>query len=281
MEKTRDQILEKRPFYGPILGFYTRVFQAQEQSRPQGFIDPICIDSSMPEKKCTPAIPLIGPDEWGIDQNASARLLETICDIAATQTRELSETAVALKAAVADRRIDLKMLFDALLTSDDDVLSLIARTAGIHVHYLVMLTFLSIAPSIEIYAGRLAPCLENHPHEKGYCPVCGNSPDLFFLDENGNRHLKCWFCGHAWELGRLGCVFCGNNDPDTRQYFFSPEEKEYRVDVCDQCHRYVKGVDTRHLDRPFVPKMERVATLHLDIKAREAGYHGLSRNFTG
>jgi FdhE protein len=263
------------------MDFYTRVFQAQEEIRPRRVIDPLCIDSSVLEKKRTHAMPLIGPDEWVIDETAAARLLKIICDIAAKQTRELSDASAALKFAMIDERIDLKTLFDALLTRDDDLVSAIARTAGIHVHYLVMLTFLSIAPFIEVHAGRLASCLEKHPHEKGYCPVCGNFPDLFFLDENGSRHLTCGFCSHVWNKGRLGCVFCGNKDPETWQYFFSPDEKEYRVDVCDHCHRYVKGVDTRLLDRPFVPKMEQVATLHLDIKAGEAGYHSVSKNVTG
>jgi hypothetical protein len=35
-------------------------------------------------------------------------------------------------------------------------------------------------------------------------------------------------------------------------------------------------VDIRHLDRPFFPKIELAATLHLDIKAKEAGYTGLA-----
>ena len=74
----------------------------------------------------------------------------------------------------------------------------------------------------------------------------------------------------------MGCLFCDTRDPDLQQYFFSSEEKEYRVDVCDACRKYLKGVDVRHLDRPFFPKIELAATMHLDIKAREAGYISLS-----
>ncbi|MCP4718541.1 MAG: formate dehydrogenase accessory protein FdhE, partial [Desulfobacteraceae bacterium] len=69
-----------------------------------------------------------------------------------------------------------------------------------------------------------------------------------------------------------GCVFCDSTDKEDQHYFFSNEEKEYRVYMCDNCHNYIKLVDLRQLDRAFFPKLEQITTLHLDYKAQEQGY---------
>jgi FdhE protein len=55
-------------------------------------------------------------------------------------------------------------------------------------------------------------------------------------------------------------------------YLYSEEEKEYRLDACDSCRTYIKTVDTRVIDRRTYPALEQIASLHLDLKASEAGY---------
>ncbi|MDT8379183.1 MAG: formate dehydrogenase accessory protein FdhE [Desulfotignum sp.] len=276
MEKSREQILKRKPAYADILNFYVQVFQAQDETRQQLVMDPISIDPSLLEKKLRHDIPLIDPAEFLIDEKAAVQLMTTLCDKAQNQNHALSQAAIALQTAIADFRIDLPQVFDALLNSDGAVLSSFSEIIGISPQHLIMFTYLSMAPAIETCADQLTGYLKNRSHEKGYCPICGNHPDLFFLDDKGKRHLKCSFCSHCWDVARIGCIFCENKDPDTRQYFFSSEEKEYRVDVCERCQKYIKGVDIRYLDREFFPKMELVATMHLDINAREAGYTSLA-----
>jgi FdhE protein len=276
MENSRTQILKKRPAYTDILNFYVQVFQAQEENRQQILMDPISIDPPLVEKKIRHDMPLIDSKEFMIDQKAAVQMMTTLCDIAQNQHNALSQAAVSLQTAMTDSRIDPGQFFDALLNSDGEMLSSFSETIGISSEHLIMFTYLSMAPSVETCAEQLSGYLKNRSHGKGYCPICGNFPDLFFLDDKGKRHLKCSFCSHSWEVARMGCLFCDSKDPESHPYFYSPEEKEYRVDVCDACRKYIKGVDIRHLDRPFVPKIELAATLHLDIKAKEAGYTSLS-----
>ena len=64
-------------------------------------------------------------------------------------------------------------------------------------------------------------------------------------------------------------------------YFYSEEEKEYRVDVCDGCGKYIKTVDIRKTDRLLYPPLEQVSTLHLDIQAREKGLKSVNPSFPG
>ncbi|MCP4691801.1 MAG: formate dehydrogenase accessory protein FdhE, partial [Desulfobacterales bacterium] len=95
---------------------------------------------------------------------------------------------------------------------------------------------------------------------------------LSVLRDQGARGLVCGFCSHEWASKRIYCPFCENTDSETLQYFYSDDEKEYRVDVCDKCKNYVKTMDLNKCDRIFHPPLELVSTLHLDMKARESGY---------
>ena len=93
-----------------------------------------------------------------------------------------------------------------------------------------------------------------------------------FEGEVGERFLLCGFCWHKWSSKRLYCPFCDNTDNKTLNYLYSEEEKEYRIDLCDKCKKYIKTIDTRKTERIIYPPLEQVATLHLDIKAKEMKY---------
>ena len=93
----------------------------------------------------------------------------------------------------------------------------------------------------------------------------------YVIRGEGERFLVCSFCSHEWRTARIGCPFCENKDQKTLHYFFSDEEKDYRVHVCDQCKKYVKTIDTRKMERPFHLRVEQISTLHLDMLAQEKG----------
>ena len=54
--------------------------------------------------------------------------------------------------------------------------------------------------------------------------------------------------------------------------FYSEEDKEARVDLCNQCKKYIKTVDIREVERLVYPALEHISNLHLDIKAQEMGF---------
>ncbi len=159
------------------------------------------------------------------------------------------------------------------MNSSIAVLDDIAESLSFPVHDLIFFAFNAISPSLQAGATQLNSYLKEAPeYNTGYCPVCGNTPDFSYFDGEGKKNLVCSFCSHTWRTRRMGCVFCESNDADLQNYFFSDEEKEYRVYLCDECRRYLKTVDLRQLHRTFVPKLEQIATLHLDMIAQEKGY---------
>ena len=183
----------------------------------------------------------------------------------------MSSAAETIFAASENKKLDFNELYTALLNDDDASFGNIASRLKTPKDVLAFITYNSIKPSVSLYAQSVSKYLDN-PWEKGYCPVCGNLPVISTFESDGERFLVCGFCWHKWAVTRLFCPFCENKESDTLHYFFSEEEKEYRVDVCDKCGKYIKNVDTRIIDRFVYPPLEQIATLHLDIMAKEKGF---------
>jgi len=277
IKQTTDAIKKIRPVYQPILDFYSQVFLAQEESRSQIDLSSIIISPDLLAMKQESQLPLIDPSEFLIDTKETSLLFSKLCDLAHDLAPELSKGAKVLKNALEEKKFDLETVVTAILNNQASVLEQQVEKSGGQVAELMFFTYSSMVPSIQTCSEQLETYLTSLPEmKKGYCSICGNKPDMAFFDEDGKRHLKCSFCSHKWEVGRMGCVFCENNDKDQQLYFFSNEEDEYRVNLCDHCQQYIKVVDLRKMDRPFFPGLEMVSSLHLDIKAREKGYTNTS-----
>lgn len=277
IKKTADLIKKIRPSYQSILEFYSRVFQAQEQSKVNIQLPPVVIEADLLKIKQKNQMPLIDQSEFVFDLKEASLLFEKICDLAHDFAPKLSLNAKLLKKASKENIFDLEVLFSAILNNQSLTLHDLSKLLNVAETELVLFGYMSLAPGIQICSEQLEAYLKSMPDlKKGYCPVCGNHPDLAFLDEDGKRHLKCCFCSHQWETVRMGCVFCENNDKDMQHYFFSDQEKEYRVALCDNCNNYIKLVDLRQIDRGFFPNLEMVTTIHLDMKATQKGYKSKS-----
>jgi FdhE protein len=74
-----------------------------------------------------------------------------------------------------------------------------------------------------------------------------------------------------WRCQRIGCPFCGNEDPYTWTYYPS-DDKVYRLYVCDACQGYLKTVDQREQAEPLMLATERILTASMDAAAADAGY---------
>ncbi len=269
LKQTAQTISNLRPAYREILDFYKEVFRVQEESLKDIQLPPIMIEPGLLKIKQKNELPLIDPSEFLIDLKSATRTFADICDLATDLAPELSFNARFLKKTLSETAFDLEPLFSALLNRHEKVIQDISRLLDVPAAELSLFGYLSMAPGIRACREQLETYLANAPElQKGYCPVCGNPPDLGFLDQDGGQHLHCSFCNHEWKSGRMGCVFCKNNEKDMQHYFFNEEEKEYRVKLCDHCRRFIKLVDLRRMDREF----ERITTLHLDIQAREKGY---------
>jgi FdhE protein len=187
---TADIIKQARPAYAAILDFYSRVFAAQEKSKERIKIPPVQVDPDLLTIRKKNTLPLMDPSEFRIDRDAAVALLMDICDLARAWAPHLAEDAAVTKTTVQDGRIDPDALFSALLDSRFEPLEQTALAVGVSAQHLSMIFLLCMAPSIEIAAQEMKGYLVPDSGLKNRtCPVCGNGPDMGFLDDKGSRHL--------------------------------------------------------------------------------------------
>jgi formate dehydrogenase maturation protein FdhE len=123
-------------------------------------------------------------------------------------------------------------------------------------------------------------------HNERLCPFCGGMPQVSFLQireatsESGNRDLVCATCTINWSFRRVACAHCGEERPTKLGYFHTPEYDHIRIEACDTCKHYIKGVDLTRLGFA-VPLVDEVAAAALDVWANEHGYTKIELNLLG
>jgi FdhE protein len=131
----------------------------------------------------------------------------------------------------------------------------------------------SLRPALEKVTELYGDTVRRSEWSEGYCPICGREPKIGEIREDeGTRYLFCNQCGFEWGYRRIKCPFCGNEEQQTLAYFTIEEDERYRVDVCNECKRYIKIIDFRSTKEKADLDVEDNATLHLDMLANDEGY---------
>lgn len=272
IQKAAASLKALLPEYGALLSFYEQLCMAQENNKLQISLDPIVIAPEVLQLKHRERLPLVDVTEFVFDASAGQDLLGQICEIIRVSDNEMAAAAVRVATAVGGE-IEIEPLFRHLLSGDDAYFTDTAGRIGSDKNTLAFIAYNSLKPSLTVCAEQLSAYLTDHTEWKsGYCPVCGNLPAIALLDPDGRRFLSCSFCWHEWPMPRVYCPFCSNTDGKKLNYLYSETEKTFRLDCCEQCRKYIKVIDARSAGRVVYPPLEQVASLHLDIKAREAGF---------
>ena len=118
------------------------------------------------------------------------------------------------------------------------------------------------------------------------CPFCGGRGQVSVLRtrepsaESGGRELLCSTCLTAWPFKRVLCANCDEERPALLGYFHTPAYDHVRIEACDTCKHYIKGVDLTRLGLA-VPVVDEVAAAPLDVWAHEHGYTKIELNLVG
>jgi FdhE protein len=124
------------------------------------------------------------------------------------------------------------------------------------------------------------------PRAENCCRFCLGKPQVSFLSiseqgsESGNRNLVCATCLSSWTFRRVVCAFCLEERPFKLSYFNTEEYAHMRIEACDTCKHYIKGVDLTRLGYA-VPLVDEVAAAALDLWAAEKGYSKIEMNLIG
>jgi FdhE protein len=115
------------------------------------------------------------------------------------------------------------------------------------------------------------------------CPRCAALPVAAVLREEGHgakRFLLCALCLQEWECLRIVCPVCGEQDFDTLPVYTAEQFSQVRIDACDRCRHYIKTIDLTK-DGLAVPCVDDIASVSLDLWARERGYTRIKNNVLG
>lgn len=118
---------------------------------------------------------------------------------------------------------------------------------------------------------------EDRPHD---CPWCGSPPTVAVLREEGHgarRLLVCGWCDQEWPARRIRCLACDESRFDALPVFSAEALAAVRVDLCETCGVYIKTMDMTR-DGSALPLVDDLATLPLDLWARDHGYRRLRAN---
>ncbi|MFN2520031.1 MAG: formate dehydrogenase accessory protein FdhE [Candidatus Limnocylindria bacterium] len=277
------------PPLGPVAAFHDeRLAELERRPAPDVSIE---IDRGAAESALSEGIPLLERAVLSVN-------MDDVADELRRLALNLAETAVpgspaALSAErLAEANIDLEGLLAASLSDDRDATAGAAKRAEVDAAALHELLGLALQPFLWEAATELAATLPLDTWDRGYCPVCGAWPALAELvGPERRRVLRCGRCGGAWSWLVLLCPYCGNDDhrtlgsrtpvPDV-----PADEKDAasqlkaardasaisRIDSCERCHGYLKAIGAYASNAPARLLAEDVATLYLDLVAREAGY---------
>ncbi len=172
-----------------------------------------------------------------------------------------------LAAAVTDRRT---LLGNALASNEppDDETGFCARA------------FLEPLVTSLAAADSRTPQSWTHAH----CFECGASAGVAVLrdlpEALGRRSLVCSLCATEWRFKRLTCAHCGETEANQLLTHTADSVAHVRIDECKSCGRYLKTVDLR-IRGDAVPVVDELATVELDLWARDRGLEKLQPNVLG
>lgn len=124
------------------------------------------------------------------------------------------------------------------------------------------------------------------PRKESSCPFCGGNPQLSVIQikesssGSGGRDLMCSTCLTVWPYRRVVCANCGEERPAKLGYYHSPDYDHIRVEACESCHHYLKGIDLTLVGLAD-PLVDEVAGAPLDLWAIERGYTKIELNLVG
>ncbi len=87
-------------------------------------------------------------------------------------------------------------------------------------------------------------------------------------------------CSTEWPFGRILCPACGEENVEKLSVYTASQFPYVRVEACDTCRRYIKTVDLTK-NGHAVPLVDELATIPLNLWAKEHGYTKLQVNLLG
>lgn len=272
IKKRVAAMIKERPSHKEVLEFFKDVVTEQHTILSKVKNAPLQINEEEIKEKLLQGFPLIEKRALTLDIPSATRLFKRLCKIM-SHNDKASKDVERITRALKSKEIDLLELFKQIDSNGNEYVTNLSKKLDVKEDVLAFLVRNSIKPIFEAYANEMEKHINQELWWKGYCPVCGSEPFMAEMREEGTRFLICSSCNFEWRFNRLKCPFCENEDHTKLRYFQTEKEgKAYRIDVCDNCKRYIKTIDMNELGEEVIPIIEDAGTLYLDVLAQKEGY---------
>ena len=187
--------------------------------------------------------------------------------------------AVLLRAAIEEGGLDVSGLLSRVAAGEKDAVRSMAESLGLEPDLAWTLGQNTLKPLLHTWRRQVMPLTEGVPWHRGSCLICGADATLGELrGDTQSKYLRCGQCGADWAFHRLRCAHCGNEDHHTLGFLYMESNRErVRVEVCEECHGYLKVISSFSPTPPEMLAVEDLATLHLDYIAQQRGYTAVIR----
>lgn len=129
----------------------------------------------------------------------------------------------------------------------------------------------AVRPYLKKMSKELKEVLSEADHIGG-CPACGEAPRLAIINKKGKKEVTCPRCEYAWEVKKIKCAYCGNEEPGKVEILKVEKEDSEEVHVCEECKGYTKVIDVRKKIKQEPFALLDIKSIHLDFIAQENGY---------
>lgn len=251
-----------------LLEFYHELLQVQAEVQNRIGKIKSGLNSEAIRQRLQKGLPLAGFDDLALDWVLVRNTFVATITVFTKYPQLFGETPERLRAPQAGRLLTKKVV--KAWFAGKELPPAILEGAGENLIRAIIQA--TLKPFLVSYAKALTSSVEQELWRRGYCPICGGSPDLAFLEkEYGARWLLCSRCDSEWLFQRLECPYCGTQEQNALA-FFTDDEEIYRLYVCERCKSYLKGIDLRKAKTEVLLPLERFYTLDLDSQAKEYGY---------
>jgi FdhE protein len=222
--------------------------------------------------------PPLAPHTFPLDLDAAAAAFRAVLEALAETTG--SPAADGALAALDEGRLDPRSLVRAWSAGDRTAFDRSAAAAdGLDRGLLFDVAELAVKPQFVAAALRLERRPGGEGVRPGRCPACGSAPEMAVITDGPDAEAVllavCRLCETEWQVQRVRCLGCGNEDDDTLGYLRAEYDERVRINLCERCRRYLPVVDARgRLE--IAPAVERATATHLEILAVARGYEPLA-----
>jgi FdhE protein len=257
---------------GPLpkpLELYRRLLCIQSKAKSRINVPGPGLDSETISNRTRAGQPLLAFDDLSIDWLLVRDMLQEVAALLSVHLEVPAEVPVDLKdssSSVAYLKEVTRIWFEGAQLPPSIAVSATDET------FWEFMIPAALRPFLTSHREALLGSVNQESWRRGYCPICGGSPDFAYLDkERGARWLLCSQCDAEWLFQRIGCPYCGTQSQDDLAYF-TDDKGLYRLYVCEQCRHYLKAIDLRHTQGEVLLPLERWLTLDIDAQAQRDGY---------